>query len=45
MTVVWGASDRIVPLPDGVELTRVAAGHMPHMEAPGEVLIAIRAHL
>jgi pyruvate dehydrogenase E2 component (dihydrolipoamide acetyltransferase) len=43
--VVWGASDRIVPLPDGVELTRVEAGHMPHMEAPGEVLAAVRARL
>jgi pyruvate dehydrogenase E2 component (dihydrolipoamide acetyltransferase) len=45
VTVVWGASDRILPVPDGVELTRVAAGHMPHMEAPGEVLAAVRAHL
>jgi pyruvate dehydrogenase E2 component (dihydrolipoamide acetyltransferase) len=45
VTVVWGASDRIVPLPDGVELTRVEAGHMPHMEAPGDVLDAVRARL
>jgi pyruvate dehydrogenase E2 component (dihydrolipoamide acetyltransferase) len=45
VTVVWGASDRIVPVPDGVELTRVEAGHMAHMEAPGEVLSAIRTHL
>jgi pyruvate dehydrogenase E2 component (dihydrolipoamide acetyltransferase) len=45
VTVVWGASDRILPVPDGVELSRVAAGHMPHMEAPGEVLAAVRAHL
>jgi pyruvate dehydrogenase E2 component (dihydrolipoamide acetyltransferase) len=45
VTVVWGASDRIVPVPDGVELTRVEAGHMPHMEAPGEVLDAVRARL
>jgi pyruvate dehydrogenase E2 component (dihydrolipoamide acetyltransferase) len=45
VTVVWGASDRIVPLPEGVELTRVEAGHMPHMEAPSEVLDAIRARL
>jgi pyruvate dehydrogenase E2 component (dihydrolipoamide acetyltransferase) len=42
VTLVWGASDRILPVPDGVELQRVAAGHMPHMEAPGEVLAAIR---
>jgi pyruvate dehydrogenase E2 component (dihydrolipoamide acetyltransferase) len=45
VTVVWGSSDRIVPVPDGVELTRVEAGHMAHMEAPGEVLTAVRAHL
>jgi pyruvate dehydrogenase E2 component (dihydrolipoamide acetyltransferase) len=45
VTVVWGAADRILPVPDGVELTRVAAGHMPHMEAPGEVLAAVRSHL
>ena len=45
VTVVWGVSDRIVPLPAGVELTRVEAGHMPHMEAPGEVLAAVRARL
>jgi pyruvate dehydrogenase E2 component (dihydrolipoamide acetyltransferase) len=45
VTVVWGGSDRIVPLPEGVELIRVEAGHMPHMEAPGEVLAAVRARL
>jgi pyruvate dehydrogenase E2 component (dihydrolipoamide acetyltransferase) len=43
--VVWGASDRILPVPDGVELRRVEAGHMAHMESPGEVLTAIRTHL
>lgn len=45
VTVVWGASDRILPVPDGLELRRVEAGHMPHMEAAGEVLDAIRTHL
>jgi pyruvate dehydrogenase E2 component (dihydrolipoyllysine-residue acetyltransferase) len=45
VTVVWGDADRIVPVPDGVDLTRVKAGHMPQMEAPGEVLAAIRRHL
>jgi pyruvate dehydrogenase E2 component (dihydrolipoamide acetyltransferase) len=45
VTVVWGASDRILPVPDGVELHRVEAGHMAHMEAPGEVLDAVRSHL
>src|SRR5690606_10244180 len=43
-TIVWGTSDRIVPVPEGVELTRVEAGHMPHMEAASEVLAAIKAH-
>jgi hypothetical protein len=28
-----------------VELMRVEAGHMPHMESPGEVLAAVRARL
>ena len=45
VTVVWGDADRIVPVPDGVDLQRVKAGHMPHMEAPGAVLSAIRALL
>ncbi|GAA0908633.1 acetoin dehydrogenase dihydrolipoyllysine-residue acetyltransferase subunit [Pseudonocardia zijingensis] len=45
VTIVWGTSDRILPVPDGVELTRVAAGHMPQMEAPGEVLAAVKARL
>jgi len=45
VTVGWGASDRILPVPDGVELRRVEAGHMPHMEAAGEVLAAVRARL
>ena len=45
VTVVWGAADRILPVPDGVELRRVEAGHMPHMEAAGEVLEAIRSCL
>jgi len=38
VTVVWGSADRILPLPDGVKLSRVDAGHMLHMEAAGEVL-------
>jgi pyruvate dehydrogenase E2 component (dihydrolipoamide acetyltransferase) len=42
VTVVWGSADRILPPPeDGVD-NRVEAGHMLHMEAPGEVLGAIR---
>ena len=38
VTVVWGSADRILPVPDGVTLHRVDAGHMLHMEAAGEVL-------
>jgi pyruvate dehydrogenase E2 component (dihydrolipoamide acetyltransferase) len=45
VTVVWGASDQILPLPDELELTRVEAGHMLHMETPTEVLTAIRSRL
>jgi pyruvate dehydrogenase E2 component (dihydrolipoyllysine-residue acetyltransferase) len=45
VTVVWGASDRVLPVPDGVELARVEAGRMPHMEASSEVLTAVRSHL
>jgi pyruvate dehydrogenase E2 component (dihydrolipoamide acetyltransferase) len=45
VTVVWGGSDRILPVPEDVELRRVAAGHMVHMEAASEVQHAIRAHL
>ncbi|HEX4250237.1 MAG TPA: acetoin dehydrogenase dihydrolipoyllysine-residue acetyltransferase subunit [Pseudonocardia sp.] len=43
VTVVWGNQDRILPLPDGVELARVKAGHMLHMEAANDVLRHIQA--
>jgi len=42
VTVVWGDEDRILPVPDGVELARVKAGHMLHMEAANDVLRHIR---
>jgi pyruvate dehydrogenase E2 component (dihydrolipoamide acetyltransferase) len=45
LTMVWGASDRILPVPDGVELRRVEAGHMPHMEAANEVVRLIQSRL
>lgn len=45
VTIIWGASDRIVPVPDGVELTRVEAGHMPHMEAANEVVRLLQSRL
>lgn len=45
VTVVWGRSDKILPRPAGVELTDVDAGHMPQMEAAGEVVRLIRARL
>jgi pyruvate dehydrogenase E2 component (dihydrolipoamide acetyltransferase) len=38
VTVVWGSADRILPVPDGVKLSRVEAGHMLHMEAANDVL-------
>ena len=42
VTVVWGSADRILPVPDGVELERVEAGHMLHMEAAGDVVRLIQ---
>jgi pyruvate dehydrogenase E2 component (dihydrolipoamide acetyltransferase) len=43
VSVVWGDEDRILPVPEGVELARVKAGHMLHMEAANDVLRHIRA--
>ena len=43
VTVVWGGADRILPVPDGVDLQRVDAGHMLHMEAANDVLRHIQA--
>ena len=42
MTVLWGAEDRIAPLPGGrvlgVEPEVIAgAGHLPHVETAGAV--------
>ena len=45
VTVVWGGADRILPVPDGVELQRVEAGHMLHMEAANDVVRLLRAGL
>ena len=42
VTVVWGGADRILPMPDGVDLERVEAGHMPQMEAAGDVVRVIQ---
>jgi pyruvate dehydrogenase E2 component (dihydrolipoamide acetyltransferase) len=41
--VVWGRADRILPVPEGVKLSRVEAGHMLHMEAAGDVLRHIQS--
>ncbi len=41
VTVVWGASDRILPAPEDVG-DRVAAGHMLHMEAANDILRILR---
>jgi pimeloyl-ACP methyl ester carboxylesterase len=50
VTIVWGEADRIVPiahaagLPDGIAVLRIAtAGHMPQLEAPADVVRALRA--
>ena len=44
ITIVWGATDRILPPPDGTG-ERVDAGHMLHMEAANDVVRVLRAHL
>jgi pyruvate dehydrogenase E2 component (dihydrolipoamide acetyltransferase) len=47
VTVVWGRADRIIPAAQAESVTGAArylvdgAGHMPHMERPGEVQAAI----
>jgi pyruvate dehydrogenase E2 component (dihydrolipoamide acetyltransferase) len=45
VTIVWGASDRILPVPDEVVLERVEAGHMAHMEAANEVVRLIQSRV
>ncbi len=46
VTVLWGRDDAILPVPqqDSVRVLD-AAGHMLHMENPGEVRDAVLAHL
>ena len=47
VTVVWGSADRIIPAAQAEAVTGAVrhlidgAGHMPHMERPGEVQAAI----
>jgi pyruvate dehydrogenase E2 component (dihydrolipoamide acetyltransferase) len=47
VTVVWGSADRIIPSAQAESVTGAVryliegAGHMPHMERPGEVQAAI----
>jgi pyruvate dehydrogenase E2 component (dihydrolipoamide acetyltransferase) len=47
VSVVWGAADRIIPAAQAESVTGAVqylvdgAGHMPHMERPGEVQAAI----
>lgn len=40
VTVLWGAADRILPPPADLPwpVTTVQCGHLPHLEAPGEVV-------
>lgn len=45
VTIIWGGADRILPVPDGVDLRRVEAGHMLHMEAANDVVRVIRSRL
>ena len=42
VTVVWGASDAVLPPPEGIG-ARVQAGHMLHMEAANDVVRVLRA--
>ncbi len=48
VSVVWGTADRVVPAAQASAVTEATArylvdgaGHMPHMERPGEVQVAI----
>ena len=47
VSVVWGAADRVIPAAQAESVTGAVrylvdgAGHMPHMEQPGEVQAAI----
>jgi pyruvate dehydrogenase E2 component (dihydrolipoamide acetyltransferase) len=44
--VLWGAEDRIIPVPEGAEARVLdGAGHSPHMEAAGEVNRAMEEFL
>jgi pyruvate dehydrogenase E2 component (dihydrolipoamide acetyltransferase) len=44
--IIAGAKDEIVAVPEGLEIRIIKdAGHMPHMEAAGEVNELIRRHL
>jgi pyruvate dehydrogenase E2 component (dihydrolipoamide acetyltransferase) len=45
VTIVWGSADRILPVPEGVKLERVNAGHMLHMEAAQDVLRHLQSAL
>lgn len=45
VTVVWGGADRILPVPEGMEVQRVEAGHMLHMEAANDVVRLLAARL
>jgi pyruvate dehydrogenase E2 component (dihydrolipoamide acetyltransferase) len=45
ITVAWGGADRILPVPEGIDVQRVEAGHMLHMEAANDVVRVIQAQL
>jgi pyruvate dehydrogenase E2 component (dihydrolipoamide acetyltransferase) len=45
VAIIWGGADRILPVPDGIDLRRVEAGHMLHMEAANDVVRILQAQL
>jgi pyruvate dehydrogenase E2 component (dihydrolipoamide acetyltransferase) len=44
--MIWGAEDRIVPVPAGTDATIIeGSGHIPHMEAAAKVAQALAKHM
>jgi len=52
LTIIWGGQDALIPMPEPHRLPPHApvrviegAGHLPHMEAPNEVVAVLKAFL